>query len=69
MKIFIKIQGNCIGADYENIIPHEITGEVPTEEELANIEDMAKTDVIDSLSFEWCYDIITAEEAEASKEN
>ena len=69
MEIFIKIQGNCIGGDYENIISHEIAGEVPTEQELAEIQDIAKTDVIDSLSFEWSYDIITTEEAEAGKEN
>lgn len=69
MEIFIKINASCTGADYYNIIPYQIKGETPTEEELKDIEEAAKTEAFDSLSFDWGYNIITAEEAEASKEN
>lgn len=68
MEIFIKIQASCTGDDYKNTVPFQIKGNIPTEQELKEIEEMAKTEAIDSLSFEWSYDIISADEAKNENE-
>ena len=58
MEIYVKMKTSSIGASETEIVPFTIIGNVPTEEELLHIEEMSKTWAIDTLSFEWCFDII-----------